>query len=115
MHKANIRGMRQVMLGDQRCSARCPTQSQKKKGVRRKVSKATRDLHTSTETKTKRVKKKHDDLKEARRKTGLTDFKTWVNECADLLNHANGHGDTKTAHDLIKQMEGKSDKPPKNL
>ena len=87
----------------------------RKKGVRRKVSRATRELYNSTEAKVERTKKECDELKEARRKAGLSDFKTWVNECADLLNHANGHGDTKTAHDLIKQMEGKSDKPPKNL
>ena len=27
----------------------------------------------------------------------------------------NGHGDTKEIHNLVKQMEGKSGKPAKNL
>ena len=77
----------------------------RKKGVRRKVSKATRDLYDEVEIKGERSTKERAELKEARRKAGLADFKTWVQGCANQLNHANGHGDTKAVCDLVKQME----------
>ena len=54
-------------------------------------------------------------LKEKRRQAGLADFKQWVHECADRLNHANGQGDTKEVFNLVNQMEGKPGKPAKNL
>ena len=80
----------------------------RKKGVRRKVSKTTKNLYDKTELKQKRTDKECAELKEARRKAGLADFKTWVSECADELNHANGQGDTRTVYKLVKQMEGKN-------
>ena len=86
-----------------------------KKGIKRKISKATRSLHDNKERKVARTKKQCEQLKDARKKAGLTDFKQWVQECATRLNVANGQGDTKEMHNIVKQMEGKPGKPSKNL
>ena len=86
----------------------------RKSGVRRKVSQKTKDLYDNEEARTARTENQRAELKEKRRKAGLEDFKSWVQECADRLNEANGHGDTKVIHDLVKQMEGKPGKPGKN-
>ena len=87
----------------------------RKAGVRRKVSKATRDLYDTKERKVARSKKQCAELKEKRKQAGLKDFKDWVQECADQLNVANGQGDTNAIFDIVSQMEGKPGKPSKNL
>ena len=38
-----------------------------------------------------------------------------MQECVDDLNAVNGHGDTKEMNNIVKQLEGKPGKPPKNL
>lgn len=45
----------------------------------------------------------------------MQDFQTWVKECADALNNANGRGNTRAVYNLVNQMEGKPGKPSKNL
>ena len=89
--------------------------AKKKRGTRRKVSKATRDLYDKEERKEARSKEQCEKLKEKRKNAGLTDFKIWVQECADRLNVANGQGDTSAVHNIVSQMEGKPGKPSKNL
>ena len=87
----------------------------RKQGAKRKVSKKTRDLYTNVETSEERSATEREELKKKRKDAGLADFTSWVQDCADRLNHANGHGDTKEVYNLVKQMEGKPGKPPKNL
>ena len=60
--------------------------------------------------------------KEARRKlqaqireVGLSDFKEWVSKCSTRLSEADGKGDTKGIFNLVKAMEGKREKPSKNI
>ena len=85
------------------------------KGIKRKVSKRTRDLYverTKLADCSAQVKKSHQQkIKDA----GMQDFQDWVKECAQALNKANGHGDTSKVYDLVKQMQGKPGKPSKNL
>ena len=87
----------------------------RKPGIRRKVSKQTRDLYdqrVATAACPDFDRKAHQQkIKEA----GLQDFRDWVKECASELNRANGHGDTKKVFNLVEQMQGKPGKPPKNL
>ena len=86
-----------------------------KRGIKRKVSNGTKKLYDERVAKAdcpNHDKKAHQKkIKEA----GLQDFLGWVNQCAEALNDANGHGDTGEVFNLVNQMEGRPGKPPKNL
>ena len=73
-----------------------------KKDIIRKVSKTTRSLYDKNERNVARTKQQCEQLKNKRKQAGLADFKQWVQECAARLNHANGHGDTKEIHNVVK-------------
>ena len=49
------------------------------------------------------------------RQAGLDDFKDWVRKCAEEAEKAESIGDTKAVFNIVKQMQGLSEKPPKNL
>ena len=76
------------------------------------MSKSTRDLCDQKEREVEHTDKQCEELKQKRKQTGLKDFKKWVQEYADRLNHTSGQGDIKEVYNLINQMEGK---PTRNL
>ena len=82
---------------------------------KRKVSKRTRDLYDERVQAADRPDFDKEKHQKKIRESGLQDFKNWVKDCANELNNANGHGDTKRIHEIVKQMEGKPGKPAKNL
>ena len=86
-----------------------------KGGPKRKVSEKTKALYDRRTKLHNPTKQERNQLQKEIRESGLTDFKAWVEECADTLMAANNVGNTKKIYKTVNKMEGKKTKPPKNL
>ena len=86
----------------------------RKSGIKRKVSKRTRDLYDVRVATAECPDFDRTAHQKKIKASGLQDFQDWVRDCATALNNANGHGDVKQVYNLVQQMEGKPGKPPKN-
>ena len=83
--------------------------------AQRKVSKETKKLYVQRSNMTGKHPADYEALQKDIQAAGLTDFKKWVQECANELSAANGVGDTKELYNIVRRMEGKPEKPPRNL
>ena len=92
-----------------------PTYKSTDRGPKRKVSKETKSLYDQRTQLQNPTKKERKELQKKIRESGLNDFKEWVEECAETLTQADNVGDTKKIYNMVKSMEGKKEKPPKNL
>ena len=85
------------------------------KGVRRKVSATTTSLYEQRSRMRGKIPEQFKALQGKIRQAGLDDFKDWVRKCAEEAEKAESIGDTKAVFNIVKQMQGLSEKPPKNL
>ena len=60
--------------------------------------------------KTKRTKAEFKRIQEEIKYSSLQDHEDWVRECADEMEAANGVGDSRKLHQLVKILSGKVDK-----
>ena len=86
----------------------------KKKGIKRKVSKQTKQLY-ATRTKMKGNQAQYEDIQQRIVKSSLADYESWVSEWADYMQKANNVGDTKDIYKAVKVLACKQGAPPTNL
>ena len=92
-----------------------PTKA-KSKGIKRKVSEKTKALFEKrTKLRGKGTAAQFKSVQSAIKRSSLDDYESWVDEWAEVISDANGHGDTKKIYQAVRVLAQKQGTPPSNL
>ena len=85
------------------------------KGIKREVSERTKTLFEKR-TNMQGTKEQYEEVQRLIKTSSLQDYEQWVsNKWADVIQSANGKGDTKRIYQAVKVLAQKREKPPTNI
>ena len=90
-------------------------EAKRTRGVKRKVSEATKRLYERRTNMQGCTQEQYDDINRRIKEAGLQDFRKWVEEHSAKMKTANGCGDTRTIYKSVRTLAGKRQKPSTNL